>query len=326
MNPYDKAARYAAKQLDAEGFLRWLLGHALDHWRWTGWLDAQTLPFPGEPDRRSDTIAAFERTAGDGPPAAVVVEFQARPQGDMLERLAEYVLRLRRERPAQLQPRVPYEVVGALLNLTGAPQTETWTMTPPDFGEAGLQFRVRVRTLREESATATLADIEQGRIARCILPWVPLMRGGDQAEVVEEWKRLAAAEADPKHRGDYGGLAKVFAELAGRSEVWRTGLEGWNVEVSQVVLEWQAQARVEGEARGRAEGVAQEMARGQAAALGLQRAQLLRLLEAHLKAPLPADLVALVQRQSDLMVLDRMFDQALEATTLADVRAAFGLV
>ena len=37
----------------------------------------------------------------------------------MLERLAEYVLRLRRERPAQLQPRVPYEVVGALLNLTG---------------------------------------------------------------------------------------------------------------------------------------------------------------------------------------------------------------
>ena len=94
------------------------------------------------------------------------------------------------------------------------------------------------------------------------------------------------------------------------------------MEVSQVVLEWQAQARVEGEARGRAE----EMARAQAAALKLQRAQLLRLLEAHLKAPLPPDLVAMVQGQTDLSVLIRWFDKVLEATTLAEVRAALGLV
>jgi hypothetical protein len=86
------------------------------------------------------------------------------------------------------------------------------------------------------------------------------------------------------------------------------------MEVSQVVLEWQAQARAE------------EMARGQAAALKLQRAQLLRLLEVHLKSPLPADLVAIVQRQSDLTVLARWFDKALEATTPVEVRAALGLV
>ena len=70
------------------------------------------------------------------------------------------------------------------------------------------------------------------------------MRGADQAAMVEEWKRLATAETDPRRRSDCGGLAKVFAELAGRIEVWRTGLEGWNVEVSQVVLEWQEQAEL----------------------------------------------------------------------------------
>ena len=59
VNPFDKAARYAAKQLNAEGFLRGCWVMLLTHWRWMG-VDAQTLPFPGEPDRRSDTIAAFD--------------------------------------------------------------------------------------------------------------------------------------------------------------------------------------------------------------------------------------------------------------------------
>ena len=225
MNPYDKAARYAAKQLDAEGFLRWLLGEVLDHWRWTGWLDAQTLPFPGEPDRRSDTTAAFERTAGDGPPAAAVVEFQSRPQGDMLERLAEYVLRFRRECPAQLQPRVPYEVVGVLLNLT-ALQTETWTMTPPDFGEIGLQFRVAcVPCARECDGDAGGRRAWRDRKMRSALDSADAGRrsAGGRSRVEATGRRGRRS----RRRGDYGGLAKVFAELAGARTFgeldWRAG-------------------------------------------------------------------------------------------------------
>lgn len=58
MNDFDQAARYAVRRLDPEGFLRWLLGeHLWSAWSWRGWLDTQTVPFPGEPDRRCGTVA-----------------------------------------------------------------------------------------------------------------------------------------------------------------------------------------------------------------------------------------------------------------------------
>jgi hypothetical protein len=63
---FDKGARYAARRLDAEGFLRWLMGEKFwSAWEWKDWLDTQAVPFPGEPDRRMDTVAAFERRAHD---------------------------------------------------------------------------------------------------------------------------------------------------------------------------------------------------------------------------------------------------------------------
>src|SRR6266446_5836369 len=78
MSYLDQASRYAARRLDAEGFLRWLLGEETwQAWCWTGWLDTQAIPLPGEPDRRADVVAAFERLAGDAPPMAVVVEFMS---------------------------------------------------------------------------------------------------------------------------------------------------------------------------------------------------------------------------------------------------------
>jgi hypothetical protein len=52
VNVYDQAARYTVKGLDAHGFLRWLLTAVFVAWRWDGWVDTQTVAFPGEPDRR----------------------------------------------------------------------------------------------------------------------------------------------------------------------------------------------------------------------------------------------------------------------------------
>ena len=82
------------------------------------------------------------------------------------------------------------------------------------------------------------------------------------------------------------------------------------MEVSQVVLEWQRQARAEGEARGRVQGV---------------RDITLRLLQKHLKSAALIDVVATVEGQSDPAVLERWLDAALTAQTWAEVRAAFGL-
>jgi hypothetical protein len=236
-NAFDQCARYAARDVDPEGFLRWLLPvEVFAGWRWAGWLDMRRVAFPGEPDRRCDTVAAFEHQAGTAPPVAVVIEFQSEPRGDMPERLGEYLLRLRREAPAQREPRVPYQAVPVLVNLTGPARPGTWAMAPGDFGGLGLRLECRVLTLREVQAPALLAEVERGAVARGVLAWLPLMAGGDQPEVIAHWRRLAGAEPDSRRRSDLGALARVFADLADRGPVWRTALEGWNMKESPTVL------------------------------------------------------------------------------------------
>ncbi|HTU20396.1 MAG TPA: hypothetical protein VMG10_20195 [Gemmataceae bacterium] len=317
MNPFDQAARYAVKLLDAEGFCAGCCRKPSP----PGVGTAGSIP------NRFRIPASRSGAATPWPLSRVWPATRRRLRSCSnfsLDRLAPCWNAWRNtlcvfavNPPLQREPRVPYTVVAVLLNLTGPAQAEVWTMTPPDFGDLGLQLRVRVRTLREEDALQLLTDIGQGRAARCLLPWLPLMRGGDQSTVIEEWKRLAGAEADVRKRGDYGGLARVLAELSGRDEIWTKGLEGWNVEVSQVVLEWQAQARAEGREEGRAE--------ERAEMLKLLRERLLRLLQKKAQAELPADLVAVVQGQTDPTVLGNWLDCTIDASSVEELRSAFGL-
>jgi len=69
------------------------------------------------------------------------------------------------------------------------------------------------------------------------------------------------------------------------------------MEVSKVVLDWQAQARAEGVAGGRAEIRTQFLA--------MFRRWLLRVLEVRLKVPPPQDVAAAVESQTDPATLDR---------------------
>ncbi len=80
------------------------------------------------------------------------------------------------------------------------------------------------------------------------------------------------AAPDLRVRAVYGGLALIFAELAGRTEAWGKALEGWNVRESQIVLEWQAEA---------------------------QRADLLRVLQCRFGLALPTDLAARTNAETD---------------------------
>src|SRR5205823_2252681 len=97
-------------------------------------------------------------------------------------------------------------------------------------------------------AGATLAGIAAGTVPGVVLPFIPLMHGGDDSAIIQHWIALASAEPDARRRGDYGGLALVFAEAAGSRDVWKQALKGWNMVQSQQVLEWQAEARAEGRA------------------------------------------------------------------------------
>jgi hypothetical protein len=295
---FDVTARRTAKR-EPVGFFRWALPRLDPALTFVGWLDARTVPQPPERELTCDALAEFATTGRPEEPWIFVTEFQTESKEDDLERVLEYMLRFRRERRPSSDERLKYRVGGLLLNLTGPAQPDLLAMPLPGMAEFGLSGRVVRMALREEDAAATLARVASGKLGRCVLPWVSLMRGGGEPAIIEEWKRVADLEPDQQVRLQYAAGARVFAELPGVRMQWEQALEGWNVRESQQVLEWQAEAKVE-----------------------TRRSDLLRLLEKRCKAPVPNDLAEAIQATQDMDLLLRWFDAAAEVSNFDDFRAA----
>ncbi|HEX5268960.1 MAG TPA: hypothetical protein VFW33_00670 [Gemmataceae bacterium] len=295
---FDLTARRAAKR-DPAGFFRWAVPRLDPALSFVGWLDTRTAPAPPETELTCDALAEFANAARPEEPWVLVAESQTEPTGDDLERLMEYLLRFRRERRPSSDARLKYLVGGVILNLTGPRQPDTLAMPLPGLTEFGFGGRVVRLAVREEDAAATLARIASGELSRCVLPWVALMKGSGEPAVIEEWKRLADLEPDPRVRLDYAIDALIFAELPGVWAQWKQALEGWNVRVSQQVLEWQTEGAVEN-----------------------QRTNLVRVLEKHCKGAVPSDLAETIQATKDIGLLRRWFDTALDVTTFDAFRAA----
>src|SRR6516225_4280751 len=138
-DPYDQAARYAVVKLDPPGFCRWVFKSM--HLRFREWLDTRTLPFPGEPDRTCDSVARLDEVRARRR-WAVPVETQSTPDTEMLDRLLEYVARLRRGLRYGVGRSKKYEVAAVLLNLSGAKHPDTLDMGLPDGEGPRLLFRV----------------------------------------------------------------------------------------------------------------------------------------------------------------------------------------
>jgi hypothetical protein len=302
VNVFDQAARYSV-QPDPLGFLRWVVPGLDPSLAFHGWLDTRTLPFPAAPDRTCDTVADLAADAENGPRWALVVEFQTEPEPDMLDRLLEYVVRLRRGLRFGPRRREKYEIAAALVSLTGQSPSETLEMVLPGLTPPSLHFHAAVRTLRDEDALATLEQIAAGQTSRCLLSWVSLMRGGGEPGMIGRWKQVASHEPDPTLRATYGAIALIFAELSGSQAQWKSTLEGWNMRESTVVAEWKA------------EGIA-------AGIVKAKRADLLRLLDLKFPGMVPSDLAATIEAQADIEILSQWFDTAFRAESLDAFRAA----
>jgi len=107
--------------------------------------------------------------------------------------------------------------------LTGRVKPARMKMRLPKT-KLGLHWRARVFNLCKKSAMRLLDRIASGELSRALLPWVPLMRGGSEPEVVARWLQRAGQEPSSQRRLDYANLAKVFAERAGCLPVWTTAL------------------------------------------------------------------------------------------------------
>jgi hypothetical protein len=156
---------------------------------------------------------------------------------------------------------------------------------------------VVLRTLRAQSAAGTLRRIQAKQLDRCILPWIPLMRGGGDPRIIRWWRRLAEAEPDERLRRQYAGLALVFAGLVGHEPAWRQALEGLNMLRSKVMDEVRAEAR---------------------------REDVLKALELRFQIQVPADLAAAVNTLPNLEEASRWFEASQTARSLEDFRATVG--
>ncbi len=313
-NPYDKAARFAAK-LDPEGFLAWVLGLPLDRLGFAGWIDTRGIPFPGEQDRTGDTVARLDVPGGTEPPWAVAVEFQAEPDPLMFGRLLGYLSQIWMQLKPDPERGSRFQVGAAVLNLTGTGQASREMRLPG--GPLVTHLGVAERNLARESADDTLRRVEAGELTRGVLPWVPLMTGAEGGMITDRWKRLAEAEPVSRRRAELAGLALVFATAAKRRPEWELALEGWNMIECSIMDDWIAKGREMGIAQGKVEG------RTEGEAMGL--AESLTTILTQKFSAIPADLADVIRAATDLAKLRQWVGFAVKADTIEALRAAAGV-
>jgi hypothetical protein len=126
MNDFDQGARHAVK-LEPDGTKLMLYPRLKPSLKYRRWLDSQSAPRPGEPDRRCDTIMALIDEEGTTPPHALVVELFTEPDGGALDRAVEYSGRFRGELRHGPGKRDKFLFLVGLVFLTGAPgRPRTW--------------------------------------------------------------------------------------------------------------------------------------------------------------------------------------------------------
>jgi hypothetical protein len=282
MNDFDQGGRFQVKS-NGEAHVQWLFPRAFVHLRFARWLDSQSAPRPGEPDRRCDTIAELVHREGLSHPRAAVIELFTAPDSEALDRAVEYLGRFRRELRHGPGNRDKYPLVAAMIFLTGTCAEKELKADLPDEDDVETTVRPRVLELAGQDSLVFLDAIEQNRLPRPLLPWAVLMRHSRLASTAERWARLCADLSETQRR-TAASLALTFSELVDARRLWRPSLEVFNVNESVL---WR-------EVR-----------------MGLQRENLLKLLRARLKGDRLAEAVARVEKQDDLATLSRWFDVAL---------------
>jgi hypothetical protein len=309
-NPFDKASRFAAK-IEPATFLAWATGLPADRFTFREWLDTRAIPLPHEPDQIGDSVARVANANAAEPDWAVAIEFQIEPDPLMFGRLMVYLGHLWQSVKPDPERGSRFNVAAIVFNLT-ATGSASRDMRWPDAGFV-TQLGVVERNLAGENADDLLVGVESGRWSRAVLPWLPLMTGGDDAGIIDRWKALADGEPDFRRKGNYASLALVFAGAAKRKDIWKKALEGWNVIESEVVNEWIAEGEARGKVKGKAEGRVEEAV---ALAIAVCEAKF---------GTLPAEVEAKIRGTSDLTTLHTWVTQAAKAATIDEFRAAAGL-
>jgi len=299
---FDQIARYLVKDEPGE-FLQWVFPRLDPRLRFARWLDSQSTPRPGDPDRRCDTIAELTDTAGTSPPWLAVLELFTRPDPDALDRTIEYLGRFRRELRHGPYNRDRYLFAAAMIFLTDSSAETDLDMTLPGQDDVFFRFGPRVVPMTGRDAIATLTAIRNNQCGRTLLPWIPLMQGGGTPEAITAWKELAEALPDRNRRLNFGAAAGTLAELGGCGAVWRQALEGWNVEEES---RWLKELEAKAVAKAKTE---------------TKREDLLQVVRLRFPGKESPELLAAVERQTDNNELLRWLKVAVVASDIAQIQS-----
>jgi hypothetical protein len=295
MATFDETARQACK-VSGPGLVPWLERFADEPMEadFANWDDTRRTSWPGGPERTDDVVCVLRRRA-DGKPVHLIVEAETEPRADGLARLGIYELLLAIEVRAVLEGGPP--IYGAIIHLTGTKRDGPLLLTRSAKSPGVLVKPIEV-WLAEQSATATLALIESGALALCVLPWVVLMSGGGDLAVIERWKQLAEREPDLDRRAAYRAFALVFAELIPGLVNWQRSLEGWEMRESQYLKSFEARGEVK-----------------------RARADLLEGLGLKLGGTVPEPIRLAVEGTNDLNTIDRWFRALFSVSSWAEFQA-----
>jgi hypothetical protein len=286
MNDFDQASRFQVKRYP-DAHLEWLFPRTAQVMRWARWLDSQSAPRPGEPDRRCDTIAELVHREGRTHPRALVIELFTLADAEALDRTVEYLWRFRRDLRHGPHGQDKYPFLAALIFLTGHCAERKVQADLPGEDDVVNTLRPRIWELARQDAVVFLDDVEQNRLSPALLGWAPLMKGGQTAETAARWDRLSLRLGDTERRFA-ATLALTFSELTDSRPVWKPVLEAIVMNESILWREIRTKARVEE-----------------------RRENLTRVLRTKLSGDALATAIARVEKQEDLAILSRWFDLSL---------------
>ncbi len=299
MGQFDQTARPLVK-LDGARFIAFALSCIPDAPRLTceGWDDTRRLAVPGEPDRTNDLLAEVRDEARPGLPAWLIIEIEDEAEGRSLWRAARYEIALGSEVNPACDPDGPAALC-LLVNLSGTQRHPRYDCPVGGAGH-GLRIGPLVVNFAEQDALTTLERIGRGEVGLTLLPFLALMKGGGDPAFITRWKSAAEKEPDVGRRIVYRDSAHILSELTKWQVNWLQQTEGWMARESTLIKGWLKEGREEGE-------------------LLRQRATLLKAIRRH-QDPVPEALRLAIEGTNDIATLERWFDAALVAASLADLR------
>lgn len=253
-------------------------------------------------ERVGDLVAVLRRTDQSGKEVFLITEIEGEPRRHAVKRLGVYTLLLSIEESTGPGPEDEPPVGSCLLNLTGRREPATVKLQVPGT-TSQLTVGPLVVNLGSEDAARTLAAVREGTTARCILPWIPLMAGGGDRGLIEDWKKVAGEEPDAELRSAYGLIALVFAELTATFVSWQQALEGWEMKESQVLSKIKREGAIEAEIR-------------------TLRGAVLEVLRVRLANPVPEAVRLAVEGTNDPEILRRWHHLALTTNTIREFGGA----